>query len=313
MNNIWKSGIYGLIIGDAMGVPVEFSTREEREKKPIRDMTGYGTYNQPEGTWSDDSSMALATLASIKDKGRIDYKDIMDRFHDWCMYGKYTPFGEVFDIGIATSRAVMKYSNGAGPLESGGKTEWDNGNGSLMRILPVCLYLFEQQKSLNISDDEVIDIVHNCSALTHAHIRSKLACGIYYFLVRAVLGKCGELTERLQIGIDDAFEYYGKNSENELGSYNRLILLSEFKNTPKELIKSTGYVVYTLEAAIWCLINTSSYKEAVLKAVNLGDDTDTIAAVTGGLAGLYYTYDGIPASWIAKVQKKDWIDSLLKA
>ena len=313
MNNIWKSGIYGLIIGDAMGVPVEFSTREEREKKPIRDMTGYGTYNQPEGTWSDDSSMALATLASIKDKGKIDYKDIMDRFHDWCMYGEYTPFGEVFDIGIATSRAVMKYSNGAGALESGGKTEWDNGNGSLMRILPVCLYLFEQQKSLNISDDEVIDIVHNCSALTHAHIRSKLACGIYYFFVRAVLGKGGELTERLQIGIDNAFEYYSKNSENELGSYNRLISLSEFKNIPEELIKSTGYVVYTLEAAIWCLINTSSYKEAVLKAVNLGDDTDTIAAVTGGLAGLYYTYDGIPVSWRAKVQKKNWIDSLLKA
>ena len=127
------------------------------------------------------------------------------------------------------------------------------------------------------------------------------------------MGECGELTERLQIGIDDAFEYYGKNDENELGSYNRLISLSQFKNTSKELIKSTGYVVYTLEAAIWCLINTSSYKEAVLKAVNLGDDTDTIAAVTGGLAGLYYTYDEIPASWRAKVQKKDWIDSLLKA
>lgn len=313
MNNIWKSGIYGLIIGDAMGVPVEFGTREERKNNPIKDMTGYGTYNQPEGTWSDDSSMVLATLASIKDKGRIDYKDIMDRFHDWCMYGEYTPFGEVFDIGIATSRAVMKYSNGAKPIESGGKTEWDNGNGSLMRILPVCLYLFEQQKSLNISDDEVIDIVHNCSALTHAHIRSKLACGIYYFLVRAVLGKGGELTERLQIGIDNAFEYYGKNNENELGSYNRLISLSEFKNTPKKLIKSTGYVVYTLEAATWCLINTSSYEEAVLKAVNLGDDTDTVAAVTGGLAGLYYTYDEIPTSWRAKVQKKDWIDRLLKA
>jgi len=132
-------------------------------------------------------------------------------------------------------------------------------------------------------------------------------------LVRAVLRECGELTERLQIGIDNAFEYYGKNNENELGNYNRLILLSEFKNIPKELIKSTGYVVYTLEAAIWCLINTSSYEEAVLKAVNLGDDTDTVAAVTGGLAGLYYTYDKIPASWIAKVQKKNWIDSLLKA
>mgnify|MGYP002754822521 CR=1 FL=1 len=313
MDNIWKSGMYGLIVADAMGVPVEFSSREDRKLDPVTDMRGYGTYYQPEGTWSDDSSMAIATLASIRDKGKIDYKDIMDRFQDWCMNGEYTPFDNVFDIGIATSRAIIKYSNGADPLQSGGETEWDNGNGSLMRILPVCLYIFEQQRDMKLSDDEAIDVIHNCSALTHAHLRSKIACGIYYFLIRAVLGECGELTERLQIGIDDAFEYYGKNDENELGSYNRLISLSQFKNTPKELIKSTGYVVYTLESAIWCLINTSSYKEAVLKAVNLGDDTDTIAAVTGGLAGLYYTYDGIPASWIAKLQKKDWIDSLLKA
>ena len=145
MDNIWKSGIYGLIIGDAMGVPVEFTSREDRKKTPITDMTGYGTYNQPEGTWSDDSSMVLATLASIRDRGRIDYKDIMDRFHNWCMYGAYTPFDNVFDIGVATSRAIMKYSNGAKPLESGGETEWDNGNGSLMRILPICLYIFEEQ------------------------------------------------------------------------------------------------------------------------------------------------------------------------
>ena len=129
MDNIWKSGIYGLVVGDAMGVPVEFTSGEDRKIDPVTDMIGYGTYNQPEGTWSDDSSMALATLVSIRDKDEIDYKDIMERFRDWCMYGAYTPFDEVFDIGIATSRAIMKYSNGAKPLESGGKTEWDNGNG----------------------------------------------------------------------------------------------------------------------------------------------------------------------------------------
>lgn len=311
MDNIWKSGIYGLIIGDAMGVPVEFTSREDRKKNPITDMTGYGTYNQPEGTWSDDSSMVLATLASIKDRGRIDYKDIMDRFHNWCMYGAYTPFDEVFDIGIATSRAIMKYSNGAKPLESGGKTEWDNGNGSLMRILPVCLYIFEQQRDMKLSDDELIDIIHNCSALTHAHLRSKIACGIYYFLVKAILDKDGELIERLQQGVDNAFKYYGESTESELDNYNRLISLSEFKDTPENQIKSTGYVVYTLEAAIWCLVNSSSYEEVILKAVNLGDDTDTVAAITGGLAGLYYGYDNIPDKWKSKLQKREWIESLL--
>ena len=311
MDNIWKSGIYGLVVGDAMGVPVEFTSGEDRKIDPVTDMIGYGTYNQPEGTWSDDSSMALATLVSIRDKGEIDYKDIMERFHDWCMYGAYTPFDEVFDIGIATSRAIMKYSNGAKPLESGGKTEWDNGNGSLMRILPVCLYIVEQQKYKKLSDGEAIDIIHNCSALTHAHLRSKIACGIYYFLVKAVLDKDGELIERLQQGVDNAFKYYGESTESELDNYNRLISLSEFKDTPENQIKSTGYVVYTLEAAIWCLVNSSSYEEVILKAVNLGDDTDTVAAITGGLAGLYYGYDNIPDKWKSKLQKRDWIDSLL--
>ena len=311
MDNIWKSGIYDLVVGDAMGVPVEFTSGEDRRLDPVTDMIGYGTYNQPEGTWSDDSSMALATLVSIRDKGEIDYKDIMERFHDWCMYGAYTPFDEVFDIGIATSRAIMKYSNGAKPLESGGKTEWDNGNGSLMRILPVCLYIVEQQKYKKLSDGEAIDIIHNCSALTHAHLRSKIACGIYYFLVKAVLNKDGELIERLQQGVDNAFKYYGESTESELDNYNRLISLSEFKDTPENQIKSTGYVVYTLEAAIWCLVNSSSYEEVILKAVNLGDDTDTVAAITGGLAGLYYGYDNIPDKWKSKLQKREWIESLL--
>ena len=311
MDNIWKSGIYGLIIGDAMGVPVEFTSREDRKKNPITDMTGYGTYNQPEGTWSDDSSMVLATLASIRDRGRIDYKDIMDRFHNWCMYGAYTPFDNVFDIGVATSRAIMKYSNGAKPLESGGETEWDNGNGSLMRILPICLYIFEEQSKSNLSDNEAIDIIHNCSALPHAHLRSKMACGIYYFLVKAVIEIDGEITERLQIGIDNAFRYYRLNIGAEISSYNRIISLFEFKDIPEENIKSTGYVVDTLEAALWCLLNTSSYGEAILKAVNLGNDTDTIAAVTGGVAGIFYGYENIPDKWKSKIQRKDLIESLL--
>lgn len=311
MDNIWKSGMYGLIVADAMGVPVEFTSREDRKLDPVTDMRGYGTYNQPEGTWSDDSSMAIATLASIRDKGKIDYKDIMDRFQDWCMNGEYTPFDNVFDIGIATSRAIMKYSSGADPLQSGGETEWDNGNGSLMRILPICLYIFEQQKNVKLPDNEAIYIIHNCSALTHAHLRSKIACGIYYFLVKAILDKDGELTERLQQGVDNTFKYYSESTKSELDNYDRLISLSEFKGVSEDRIKSTGYVVYTLEAVIWCLINTSSYEEAILKAVNLGDDTDTVAAITGGLAGLYYGYGNIPEKWKSKLQKRDLIDSLL--
>ena len=314
MSNIWKDGMLGLIVGDALGVPVEFMSRTELMKNPVTGMREYGTHHQPMGTWSDDSSMALAELDSIRTVGTIDYTDMMERFSRWCMHGKYTPFGEVFDIGIATSRALMNYAKGIAPLESGGKTEWDNGNGSLMRILPVCLYLFERQKKVCTSENESIYIIHAVSALTHAHIRSQMACGIYYFLVKAILEEEGSPENRLQKGMDRAYQYYRQDLSNhrELENYKRLADLSEFKETPKEGIKSSGYVVDTLEAAVWCLLHSHSYKETVLMAVNLGEDTDTIGAVAGGLAGLYYKEEGIPQEWTQVLQRREWIEEVLQ-
>ena len=314
MSNIWKDGMLGLIVGDALGVPVEFMSRTELMKNPVTGMREYGTHHQPRGTWSDDSSMALAELDSIRTVGTIDYTDMMERFSRWCMYGEYTPFGEVFDIGIATSRALMNYAKGIAPLESGGKTEWDNGNGSLMRILPVCLYLFERQKKVCTSENESIYMIHAVSALTHAHVRSQMACGIYYFLVKAILEEEGSLENRLQKGMDRAYQYYRQDLSNhrELENYKRLADLSEFKENPKEGIKSSGYVVDTLEAAVWCLLHSHSYKETVLMAVNLGEDTDTIGAVAGGLAGLYYKEEGIPQEWIQVIQRREWIEEVLQ-
>ena len=314
MSNIWKDGMLGLIVGDALGVPVEFMSRTELMKNPVTGMREYGTHHQPMGTWSDDSSMALAELDSIRTVGTIDYTDMMERFSRWCMHGEYTPFGEVFDIGIATSRALMNYAKGIAPLESGGKTEWDNGNGSLMRILPVCLYLFKRQKKVCTSENESIYMIHAVSALTHAHVRSQMACGIYYFLVKAILEEEGSLENRLQKGMDRAYQYYRQDLSNhrELENYKRLADLSEFKETPKEGIKSSGYVVDTLEAAVWCLLHSHSYKETVLMAVNLGEDTDTIGAVAGGLAGLYYKEEGIPQEWIQVIQRREWIEEVLQ-
>ena len=314
MSNIWKDGMLGLIVGDALGVPVEFMSRTELMKNPVTGMREYGTHHQPMGTWSDDSSMALAELDSIRTVGTIDYTDMMERFSRWCMYGEYTPFGEVFDIGIATSRALMNYAKGIAPLESGGKTEWDNGNGSLMRILPVCLYLFERQKKVCTSENESIYMIHAVSALTHAHVRSQVACGIYYFLVKAILEEEGSLENRLQKGMDRAYQYYRQDLSNhrELENYKRLADLSEFKENPKEGIKSSGYVVDTLEAAVWCLLHSYSYKETVLMAVNLGEDTDTVGAVAGGLAGLYYKEEGIPKEWLQVLQRREWIEEVLQ-
>lgn len=314
MTNVYRDGMYGLIVADALGVPVEFTPRVDRKADPVTGMRAYGTHHQPAGTWSDDSSMALATLASIVEKKEIDYADIMERFLQWYLHGQYTPFDKVFDIGNATVKALVRYGRGTAPLEAGGTSDWDNGNGSLMRILPVCLYLYNKQKTVCTSEDESIYVIHNVSALTHAHLRSQMACGIYYFMVKAVTEKEGSLIERLQYGIDAAYRYYRRDLSNnrELANYDRLSDLDSFKLLPDTQIKSSGYVVDTLEASVWCLITTNSYEEAVLKAVNLGDDTDTVGAVTGGLAGLFYGYDQIPSEWISVIQKKDFIDSLLK-
>jgi len=308
--NIWLDGIMGLVVADALGVPVEFMSREELKKNPVTGMQGYGTYNLPEGSWSDDTSMTLATLSSLKNG--YDLKDMMDKFAEWMTTGAYTPFGEVFDIGGTCRNAIAHYMRHKDVSVCGRTGERENGNGSLMRILPICLYLYEKQKAEGLTEEDVISRIHEVSALTHAHIRSKIACGLYFFLVRALLDTDGSIQEALQHGLDAGFSYYADQRETaaELMYYARFRQLENFKNLPEEEIESSGYVVASLEAALWCLANTESYKEATLMAVNLGSDTDTVAAIAGGLAGLYYGYEGIPEEWLNEVQRREWVEGM---
>lgn len=312
MRNIWLDGIMGVVVGDALGVPVEFKTREELEETPVVDMRGYGTYNLPKGSWSDDSSMTLATLESIKQCG-LNLQDMMEQFVKWFKNGEYTPYGKVFDIGITCQRAISDYSKTKDVSSSGATGEADNGNGSLMRILPVCLYIYEKQRSGNISTDEALQAIHKVSALTHGHMRSKIACGLYYFMVKNVLDREGDLVARLQDGINEGFAYYQSDFSNlqELKYYNRIKDLEKLEKADVSTISSSGYVVATMEAAVWSLINTKSYGECVLKAVNLGSDTDTVAAIAGGIAGLYYGYERIPKECLNVIVKREWIEDMI--
>lgn len=312
MKNYYLDGMMGLIVGDALGVPYEFSWREKLAENPATDMIGYGTYDVPAGTWSDDSSMALATLDSLRNG--YDPEDIMRNFVDWLKNGEYTPFGEVFDVGCTCLRAIDDYSANGDINSCGCGNSDDNGNGSLMRILPACIYFYEKERIGRLSINEIIENIHIISALTHAHLRSKIACGLYYFLVKEMIDGSGSINERLQSGFDKGFAFYEadvKNSE-ELFYYDCLRSISEFAQLPESEIKSSGYVVASFEAAVWCIANTSDYRSCVLKAVNLGRDTDTVAAIAGGLAGLYYGYDGIPEEWKAKIAKREWIENLCR-
>ena len=308
MENVILNSTMGSCVADALGVPVEFESRETLRKKPVIDMRSYGTHNQAAGTWSDDTSMTLCLIDSLSNG--LDYNDIMTNFMKWINSGDYNPYGKIFDIGNATRKALRRFERGEAPLYCGGLEDNDNGNGSLMRILPILSYLKSIYGTEITENDEAMDIIHNVSALTHAHKRSLIACGIY-ISVASMLTEDMDISRAVKMGIYNALEYYKKHYEfeDELRYYKRLSYKT-FSKTPIKNIKSSGYVVDTLEAAIWCLLNTKNYKDCVLLAVNLGEDTDTVAAVAGGLAGIYYGYDSIPEEWLSVIAKRDYIESL---
>lgn len=308
-----KAVTVGHAVGDALGVPVEFRTREYLDENPVNDMLGYGTHPVPQGAWSDDTSMSLCALESLS-KGIIDYDDIMLNFGKWYYYNKFTATDETFDMGSTCSEAIHRYFKESQPYDKCGLSdEYSNGNGSLMRIHPFTLYLINLNKGKMLIDH--FKIISEASALTHAHPRSKVACFIYSCIL-------WELTERPdKASVDNAlqnvklfFAHYGLSPEGYAEEYNELKtfqrLFDGIEKLDRASIKSDGYVVNTLEAAIWCLLTTDTYKDCVLKAVNLGDDTDTTAAVAGGLAGALYGYDAIPEEWRNTLLRREYVEDL---
>jgi ADP-ribosyl-[dinitrogen reductase] hydrolase len=289
-SNVAISGIVGAAVGDALGVPVEFVSRKELMKNPVEDMREYGTHNQPAGTWSDDTSLILALIAGLREK-EYNIGSIADKFVQWYEKGKYTPYGKVFDIGNSTLDAILKIKNGVSFKESGGNQEKDNGNGSLMRILPLAFYLHDEE---NI--EKRAKTIYEISGITHNHIRSKVACHIYIEIaIKLIEGKSLSNAYR---DVCIMLKNYYVNKLNFIES--RIfedVLSGNIQSKRIEDIKSTGYVIDTIVSSLWCLLNTDSYKSAVLQAVNLGDDTDTVGAVTGGLAGIFYGLENIPKEW----------------
>lgn len=311
MENKVKAGIFGVCVGDALGVPVEFRSREQLKRSPVTTMRAMGTHHQPAGTWSDDGSLAMC-LADSLCKG-YNLEDIALKFLQWYNAEIWTPHGRVFDIGIATSQAIHRIGKGTFPTLCGGNSEFDNGNGSLMRILPLVFYI----KDLPI--EKRFDMVREVSSITHGHIRSILACFIYLELVVELLkGKDKwEAYRTMQNTVREFLNFYPICSQDEMDKFHRILELKvddyeldPLYTLPEEKISSSGYVLHSLEASLWCFLNSESYSEAVLKAVNLGEDTDTTGAITGGLAGIYYSFENIPGEWVEVLARKEDIEKL---
>ena len=303
MENKIQSGLFGLAVGDALGVPVEFYSRSHLKENPVFEMIGFGTHYQPAGTWSDDSSLAFCLAESLC-KG-YDLSDIARNFVKWYSTELWTPHGKVFDIGIATRNAIHNIAKGHEPELCGGFEEKDNGNGSLMRILPLVFYL-NKERNVEIIYKKVKEV----SSITHAHFRSGFACFIYVVYCLEIVKDIDKIEayKNMQKIVSD-FLSDKKFNPIEIQLFDR-ILKNNIGEYSENEIESSGYVLHSLEASLWCFLNWNTYEETVLKAVNLGGDTDTTAAITGGLAGMYYGMDSIPQQWIVALARKNDIDDL---
>lgn len=285
-----KAGIIGAAVGDALGFPVQFHKRGS-----FPEVTGMRAgNNMPAGTWSDDTSMMLHTAMSIAETGRVSPQDIADRFLDWFFDGELTPTGYAFDIGRTVAMALARYAQTGNVLRSGLRGEYDCGNGSLMRILPLAFTACSNEKIAMVS------------AITHAHDVPMRACILYIELCRRIIECNGNTSVRKELHRILHTPPYCNWDEWE---YLNVLEHESVANIP-----STGYVKDTLAAALWCVLNSSSYEETVLKAVNLGDDADSVGCVAGGLAGLLYGYGvpgGIPAEWHHQLRRVEIINHVV--
>ncbi len=305
--NQYQGALLGLAVGDALGVPVEFKPRTYLDQNPVKDMLGYGTYNQPAGTWSDDSSMAFCLAQSLADGFSI--QQTADYFVDWVTQGFWSARGEVFDIGISTRMALGRVGKKEYPAElCGGVNEDENGNGSLMRILPLIFHL----KAVPSAENRY-QLVKDISSITHGHFRSVFSCFVYCeYALKLLRGQDKfEAYEALKKDLESFVDFKGFLS-HELELFHRL-LKGDISTLSREEIRGSGYVLHSLEASFWTFLNTDNYSDAVLTAVNLGEDTDTTACIVGGLAGLYYGVETIPNDWIIQLAREEDIKELASA
>ena len=293
--------LLGGAIGDALGVPVEFKSRISLDNEPVVDMREFGTHSQEKGTWSDDTSLTMCTADVLSEHG-YDLENIAISFINWKDANLWTARGKVFDVGGTTEQAICNISKYHKRFDekiiTGLTYEESNGNGSLMRILPI-IYILRDIDDI----DKRYEIVAELSSLTHGHLKSIISCFILCeFALRLYKGE--EKFDAFQNCVIEITQFL-VDKDIPANSYTCFNRIWEFSLTSLERNKiySSGYVVSTLEASVWSFLTTDNFKDAVLTAINLGEDTDTIGSITGQLAGLYYGVDC--QEWLDVLARKE--------
>jgi ADP-ribosyl-[dinitrogen reductase] hydrolase len=280
----FRGCLLGLAIGDALGTTLEFKERENNENH--KEMIGGGVFNLKGGQWTDDTSMALCMAYSLLDKKSFDPEDQMNLYVKWYREGLFSSNGICFDIGNTTAAALSRFEQSREPY-SGSEDERSAGNGSIMRLAPVPLFF------LSSAQDAIVNAGLS-SKTTHANIEAIDGCR--YFSALLIGALMGEPKEKLLNGLYDPvgnfWEYF------PLTNKIRSLSNGEYKRKKRSEIRSTGYVVDTLEAALWSFYNSEDFETGMIKAVNLAGDADTIGAVYGQIAGAFYGETSIPYRWI---------------
>ena len=285
----FRGCLLGLADGDAVGTTVEFKPRGSFDT--VTDMVGGGPFGLEPGQWTDDTSMALCLAESLIERRGFDARDQMERYVRWYRDGYLSSTGHCFDIGNATASALHRFEQTGDP-RSGSEDPFSAGNGSIMRLAPVALFAYPDST-------EVISMAIDSSVTTHAAEECFTACAIFAAMLCDALG--GKPRDRVL--------RFPMPPPLDEGVSPKLLAVAagEYRNKPEDQVRGSGYVVESLEAALWCFHKTDSFRDAILKAVNLGDDADTTAAVCGQIAGAYYGESGIPTDWLDKLCMRDKI------
>ncbi|MES3023551.1 MAG: ADP-ribosylglycohydrolase family protein [Pseudomonadota bacterium] len=288
LKNRYRGALLGLACGDAVGTTVEFSARGSFA--PVTEMVGGGPFGLKPGQWTDDTSMALCLAESLLTKGAFDAADQMVRYLNWWKWGYMSSTGNCFDIGMTVSAALEKFSVNGNPF-SGSTDPMTGGNGSLMRLVPAVLFAYPDMPL-------VLEYAADSSRTTHGAPEAVECCQLFAALISAALA--GHDKEQL-------FE-----NVHFRPTQPKLVELSSgaFTQKAERDIRGSGYCVASLEAALWCFFNTDSFEEAVLRAVNLGDDADTTGAIVGQLAGAFYGVETIPQSWLDQLSLSEDITQM---
>jgi ADP-ribosyl-[dinitrogen reductase] hydrolase len=294
----YRGALLGLAAGDALGTTLEF--KPPGTFPPLADMTGGGPFHLKPGEWTDDSSMALCLAESLIEKRGFDAKDQMDRYCSWYERGHLSSTGRCFDIGNTVRDALETYRR-TGNRFSGPESPDTAGNGSLMRLTPVPLFFASDPK-------QAIDYAGESSRTTHGTKAAVDACRYFAgLLVGALRGKPKSELLSAYFNPTDEPDFW---NENSLDPKIAAIAAGSFKKKEPPEIRGTGYVVESLEAALWAFDRSNSFREGALLAVNLGDDADTTGAIYGQIAGAFYGAEQIPPEWRAKLAKRELIIDL---